>query len=314
MTTSLLSSTRTIRLGADIGGTKTEVVAIDQHNTVLHALRRPTGFGRDQVLATLFGLVRELLGNETLAERPIASLGIGIPGTVDTGSGTVANAVNVGLKDLAVAPLVEAELGLPASVENDVNAAAVGVHHLLGGGSADGTSAYLNLGTGLAAGFVSNGNLVRGATGAAGEIGHLPLDAVGGDACACGQSGCLELVASGSGIARQWPDNSLLPAASLFKAATDGDPLACAIQQRLFAGVATAVRVISLTFDPAVIHVGGGLNALGQPLLNGIRQELSRNSSSSAFMSGLALGQRVRLVPPGLPIGSVGAAICGNSN
>jgi len=87
MTTSLLSSTRTIRLGADIGGTKTEVVAIDQHNTVLHALRRPTGFGRDQVLATLFGLVRELLGNETLPSGPSRAWASESPGRWTPGRG-----------------------------------------------------------------------------------------------------------------------------------------------------------------------------------------------------------------------------------
>ncbi|MDI2033728.1 ROK family protein [Paenarthrobacter nitroguajacolicus] len=313
--TTVRTGTRTIRLGADIGGTKTEVVAIDDHNNVLHTLRRPTGFGKDQVLGTLFGLVRDVLGAETLLDRPVAGLGIGIPGIVDTDSGTVANAVNVGLKDLALGSVVTSALGLPVSVENDVNAAAVGAHHLLGAGQATGTSAYLNLGTGLAAGFVSNGQLVRGASGAAGEIGHLPL--LSGDldtACPCGQTGCLELVASGSGLARQWSGSGPWPAASLFDAALDGDPLALDVQQRFFAGVAAAVRVLGLTFDPGVIYIGGGLNSLGQPLLSGIRQELARAGAASPFLAGLALGHRVRLVPPGLPTGSVGAAICGNNS
>ncbi|MFI2566535.1 ROK family protein [Paenarthrobacter sp. NPDC018779] len=312
MTTSILTGTHTIRLGVDIGGTKTEVVALDDSNTVLRSLRRPTGFGKEQVLATLFGLVNDVLGTESLDERRVASLGIGIPGTVDPDSGTVANAVNVGLKDLDLGALVGSELGLPVSVENDVNAAAVGAHHLLGGGPK--SSAYLNLGTGLAAGFVNGGMLVRGASGAAGEIGHLPLGTGDPATCPCGQNGCLELVASGSGLARQWSGTGPWPAASLFQAALDGDRQALQVQQRFFAGVATAVRVLGLTFDPDVIYIGGGLNALGQPLLSGVRQELSRSSASSPFLTGLALGQRVQLVPSKLPTGSVGAAICGNNN
>ncbi len=96
-------------------------------------------------------------GAETLANCTVSGLGIGIPGTVDTESGYVANAVNVGVAGLELGSLVEAELGLRTAVENDVNAAAIGAHYLLADGDASGSSAYLNLGTGLAAGYVSKG-------------------------------------------------------------------------------------------------------------------------------------------------------------
>ncbi len=302
------SATRTVRIGVDIGGTKIEAVAVDQDCNVLHTVRRPTGFGNDALLSSLFGVLEELRGAENLAECALSGLGIGIPGTVNTESGYVANAVNVGVAGLDLGSLVEAEQGLPVAVENDVNAAAIGAHYLLSDGDASGSSAYLNLGTGLAAGYVGNGVVVRGASGAAGEIGHLPLG-MQGEECPCGQKGCLELIASGSGIARQWKGPGQWPAVSLFEAALDGDPLAQAVQQRLFEGAATAIRILGLTYDPVSIYIGGGLNALGQPLLNGIQRELARFSAPSPFLSGLALGDRVQLVPPGLPIGSVGAAI-----
>ncbi|MFK4637680.1 ROK family protein [Paenarthrobacter histidinolovorans] len=301
-------SSRTVRIGVDIGGTKIEAVAIDEDCNVLHAVRRPTVRGNEALLSTLFGVLKELRGAETLADCSVSGLGIGIPGTVDTASGYVANAVNVGVTSLALGSLVEAEQGLPVSVENDVNAAALGAHYLLADGDTSGSSAYLNLGTGLAAGYVSNGVVVRGASGAAGEIGHLPLGHQG-EECPCGQKGCLELIASGSGIARRWPAESQWPAVALFEAALDGDPLAKVVQQRFFEGVATAIRILGLTYDPSSIYVGGGLNALGQPLLKGIQRELVRFSSPSPFLGSLALGDRIQLVPQGLPIGSVGAAM-----
>ncbi len=195
-------------------------------------------------------------------------------------------------------------------MENDVNAAALGAHHLLSDRTCadQGSSAYLNLGTGLAAGLISNGGLVRGAAGAAGEIGHLPLG-ITQEPCPCGQTGCLELIASGSGIARQWTGDGEFPAVSLFEHALLGDPLAVAVQDRFFRGAAAAIRVLGLSVDPAVIYIGGGLNALGEPLLEGIHRELARTAGLSPFIAGLGLGRRVRLVPPGLPIGSAGAAL-----
>ncbi len=302
------SATQTARIGVDIGGTKIEAVAIDQDCKVLYTVRRPTGFGNETLLSSLFGVLDELRGAETLANCTVSGLGIGIPGTVDTESGYVANAVNVGVAGLELGSLVEAELGLRTVVENDVNAAAIGAHYLLADGDASGSSAYLNLGTGLAAGYVSKGVVVRGTSGAAGEIGHLPLG-LQGEECPCGQKGCLELIASGSGIARQWKGPGQWPAVSLFEAALDGDPVAKVVQQRFFEGVATAIRILGLTYDPAAIYIGGGLNALGQPLLSGIQRELDRFSAPSPFLSGLALGDRVQLVPQGLPVGAVGAAI-----
>jgi glucokinase len=297
-------------IGVDIGGTKTEAVAIDGNNNVLHTLRVPTGHGNQELLRTLFEVIKELRGASSLAGYSVANLGIGIPGTVDTATGNVKNAVNVHVDSLELGRLTQRELGLTVHVENDVNAAALGAHHLLssGGESTQLSSAYLDLGTGLAAGFISNGSLVRGVSGAAGEIGHLPTG-LHAEQCPCGQTGCLEMLASGSGIARQWDSSGPWPAVSLFEKALTGHPQATKIQNRFFQAAAAAIRVLGLTYDPSTIYIGGGLNALGQPLLSGLRQELARTEAKSPFLAGLALGQRVRLVPPGLPIGAVGAAI-----
>lgn len=304
------STLAVMRIGVDIGGTKTEAVATDSDHRILHTLRVPSGHGNRELLRTLFEVIEELRSADVLAGYSVANLGIGIPGTVDAATGHVSNAVNVRVASLDLGPLAQRELGLEVHIENDVNAAALGAHHLLSKGQDPKglSSAYLNLGTGLAAGFISNGSLVRGVSGAAGEIGHLPTG-LHAEQCPCGQTGCLEMLASGSGIARQWDGDGPWPAVSLFEKALMGHPQATEVQNRFFQAAAAAIRVLGLTYDPSTIYIGGGLNALGQALLSGLRQELVHTDAQSPFLTGLALGQRVRLVPPGLPIGAVGAAI-----
>jgi predicted NBD/HSP70 family sugar kinase len=108
--------------------------------------------------------------------------------------------------------------------------------------------AYLNLGTGLAAGLVLGGRLWRGSRGVAGEIGHIPVDPAG-PLCPCGQRGCLELMASGSAVARQWPPDEPKPVRALFAAADAGDALAIEVRARLVDNVAAAVRLLVLTVD-----------------------------------------------------------------
>ena len=105
------------------------------------------------------------------------AIGVGTPGTVDSASGHVGNIVNLDVVSLDMGPLVSQRSGVPAHVENDVNAAAVGAATVLGGADGmAGTIAFLNFGTGLAAGIVENGVLMHGYSGAAGEIGHIPVE------------------------------------------------------------------------------------------------------------------------------------------
>jgi predicted NBD/HSP70 family sugar kinase len=172
--------------------------------------------------------------------------------------------------------------------------------------------AYLNLGTGLAAGIVADGRLWRGASGIAGEIGHIPVDPAGA-LCPCGQRGCLETVASGSGVARMWPTEDPLPARALFAAAAAGDPEAQAVTLTLAEGIAAAVRILVLTVDVDAVVIGGGLSHIGRPLLDAVEGVLSRWAESSPFLASLALAERVRVVPEGSPVAALGAALIGGS-
>ena len=298
-----------MRLGIDIGGTKTDAVAVDDVGALAQRVRLDTGFGSAAVIETALAAVAGIGRLTALAPGDFASIGVGVPGLVDSASGHVAHAVNLGVERLELGLELERRLGAEVRVENDVNAAALGAYHLLG---LTGTMAYLNLGTGLAAGIVADGRLWRGAGGIAGEIGHIPVDPAGA-LCACGQRGCLETVASGSGVARMWPTEDPLPARALFAAAAAGDPEAQAVTLTLAEGIAAAVRILVLTVDVDAVVIGGGLSHIGRPLLDAVEGVLSRWAETSPFLASLALAERVRVVPEGSPVAALGAALIGGS-
>ncbi len=306
-----------MRIGIDVGGTKTAAVAVDAAGAVAHELQLPTALGEDGVLATICTAIEGIEAKAGLDAAAFASVGIGIPGAVDAATGRVSHAVNLGVEDLDLAALVAARIGREVRVENDVKAAALGAYHALreSPGPAGRTAvavhsmAYLNLGTGLAAGLVLDGELWRGARGVAGEIGHIPI--AEGPECPCGQRGCLELYASGSALARLWPSRDPRPVRALFDAADGGDTEAERVRRGFVASVASAVRILVLTTDVDLVVIGGGISNLGERLLGAVRAALDAQAATSPFLGSQDLSPRVRLVPRDVPVAAVGAAFVG---
>lgn len=299
-----------MRVGLDIGGTKTAAVVVGRDGSVLHRLTVSTGYGAEAVIRTAVLAVVELARLAGADTRAFESIGIGIPGIVDVATGRVSHAVNLGLRDVDLAGELAGRLGTAVHVENDVNAAAMGAFHQMGQSGLH-SLAYLNLGTGLAAGLVLEGRLWRGSRGTAGEIGHICLDQ-DGPLCACGQRGCLELVASGSGVARQWPTDDPRPVEALFRAVVAGEDGALEVWSRLARSVAAAVRVLVLTIDVERIVIGGGMTSLGEPLLAAVRGVLDAGAADSAFLSSLSLSERVAMVSGESGVtAAMGAALCG---
>ncbi|WP_328798987.1 ROK family protein [Puerhibacterium puerhi] len=306
-----------LAVGLDIGGTKTLAALLSPAGDVLAQARVPSTPGADGVVAGAVRAVRDVVaraGDAAAALGPVASVGVGVPGIVDPDAGSVRHAVNLGLGEepVALAERLADALGAGVVVENDLTVAAVGAAHLTpaaGGRPVD--LAYLALGTGLAAGLVLDGRVRRGAAGAAGEIGHVPVDPQG-PYCPCGQRGCLELYASGSAVAALWPTPDGRPApVALFAAAAAGDPDAAAARGRYAAAVAAAVRVLVLSVDVRHVVLGGGVAQLGRPLLDAVRRALDEQAATSPFLRSLGLAERVRLAPDHVPVAAVGAAVLG---
>lgn len=201
------SAPRSIRIGLDVGGTKIAGVALSPDGTHLGSIRRPTGWGDQAVVDAIVGAVDELAVSVGADACALRSIGIGIPGLVDAAAGRVLHAVNLGIAALDLADAVTAATGVPCAVDNDVKAAALGATSL----RPDTTPmAYLNLGTGVAAGIIVDGRIWRGARGTAGEVGHLVVQP-DGRVCPCGQRGCIETLCGGGALARAWGRPGALP-------------------------------------------------------------------------------------------------------
>jgi glucokinase len=297
-----------LRVGLDIGATKILGAVLDADGTIVAQARRDTLRGGDGVLASATTVLEILAAALDGALPP--RIGIGIPGIVDRHRGAVSHAVNLGLGVwFPLADRLADRTGATVVVENDLNAATWGAHVLCGADDL----AYVSLGTGLAAGFVLDGVLRRGAHGAAGEIGHVPVDP-DGPVCSCGQHGCLELSAAASALTAAWPtDSETSPAEALFAAAAAGHPEAVAVRGRFAAGVADAIRMLGLAVDPGVIIIGGGVAHLGEPLLAAVTAALRAQAATSPFLAELDLAARVRLIPAGVPVGAIGAAMIGDA-
>ena len=343
----LVAGGRRLRAGLDIGGTKILGVVIDDSPEegvqsiwrsesgetvrqidrnppvgettaaaagprIVATVRVPSGSGPDAVLDSAHAVLRALAEQCGIRTDEFASVGVGIPGTVDPPTGIVRQALNLGIEHLDLAADLRARIGREVHVENDVNAAAVGAAAVGGAvhGQAGGASlAYLNLGTGLAAGLVLDGALWRGAGGAAGEIGHVPIDPLG-PLCPCGQRGCIEVMASGSGIQRQWGGEPAPNAARMLDLAAGGDQKATEIVDRLVLAVASAVRLLVLTVDVDVVAIGGGLaGGFGETLLSSVRTRLREWQAASPFLASLDPAGRVVAVPRERPIAAIGAAL-----
>lgn len=298
-----------MRVGVDIGGTKIEGVVVDSAGAVLHQLRLPTGHGPDEVVESAVAVVDGLAAAAGCETSDFGSIGVGIPGTVDSASGLVSHALNLGVERLELGTVLSQRFGMPVRIENDVNAAALGAFHVLEQ-PPTASIAYLNLGTGLAAGLVLRGELWRGARGAAGEIGHILVDPAG-PLDLDGQRGGLEVVASGSGIARQWGSSEENTVTAVLDAADAGDVRAVEIRRRLFDGVAASVRILVLTVDVDLVVIGGGLAKLNHRLLDGVKGVIEDWEAQSALIQSLELHDRVRLIPADAPVAALGAAHLG---
>lgn len=290
-----------MRIGVDVGGTKVEAVAVDGSLRVLATFRGPSRSGPEGVTVGILEAVQHL----SSSVGPVDSIGIGVPGAIRLG--VVHHARNLSIRSFDLETAVAESTDTPVRVCNDVNAAALGSWALRGATSA--SFAYLNLGTGLAAGLVLDGQVWEGAGGVAGEIGYVSANPHGPTHVE-GLAGTLEGYASGSGVVAQWGTPGAT-ALDVFDAAAAGDPRAIAIREGVYFGAASAVRLLALTIGADTIVLGGGLSGLGDDLREGMAKHFTAWSDTSSLIASLKLNTITHILDTAQSVPAIGAAIAG---
>lgn len=281
-------------IGIDIGATHFTVLLSNFAAQVVweHELPIQISDGPNKILASVDQVFHLMLVETGIQREQIFAVGMGVPGPVVAGAGKVsAPPIMPGWDDFPIQTTCQSLWGYPVVVANDAELGAVG-EWAYGAGRGERNLAYIKVGTGIGSGLLLDGQIYRGATGTAGEIGHVTLDE-NGPLCTCGNKGCLEALAGGRAIAQkgyhavqsgQRTQLSLIqPASSI----TAKDVLAAArsgdlVSQRIFieAGTHLGTAIASLVnlFNPSMVVVGGSVAQIGDLLLEPIRKTIQQRS------------------------------------
>jgi len=278
-----------IILAIDIGGTQYGLALVSTEGEVLRKRKGATdrAGGAEWMVERILEESRALL-----KEKPVQACGIGFGGPVEFASQRVLSSTHVsGWEGVPLPAIIERELDLPAVVENDANAGALG-EFTFGAGRGCRHLVYYTISTGIGGGIVVDGEIYRGGDGRAGELGHVPVLAHG-PLCDCGNRGCLEALCSGKSIGqratkaalshprrgkgvRQAAGNGEITAKAVFDAARRGDSLAREIVQETCVYLGMGLGAAMNALGPDCIVVGGGVSRAGRTLFEPLRTQTGR--------------------------------------
>lgn len=304
-----------IAAGVDVGGTKVLAVAVGADGAVLAERRRPT----PSTTAGLLHVVESTVVELHRACGRVGVVGVGLPGLVDR-DGVLLSAPHLpAVRDVPVGALLAERLGRPVVVDNDSTFALVG-EHLVGAARGATDAVVLTLGTGIGAGLLLGGQVARGASGFAGEVGHTTL-VVDGLPCSCGRRGCWERYASGSalghagrmaaaagrapGLLALAGEPDAVAGEHVTTAARAGDLDALALVEELARWLAAGIGNLVLTLDVELVVLAGGLVAGGDVLLDPARRAFDAWAGGGAprppvRLAVAELGERAGAVGAGL--------------
>lgn len=268
----------------DLGGTGTKMAILNLEGEIVHKWDIPTDTSENgkNVVPNLAKSFHEKLEEWKLSKDDFLGVGMGAPGPVVDG-GIISRAVNVGWENYPLKNELEEHLGFPAFIDNDANCAAQG-EMWKGAGMGYHDLIFITLGTGVGGGIIANGNIVNGTNGAGGEIGHMTVQLDNGYPCNCGKQGCLESVASATGIVRLAMDhlkgnspserlkeiyekNGSVTSKDVFDLAKEGDEGALAIAERMAFYLGYAIGAMSTALNPKAVILGGGVSKAGETLV-----------------------------------------------
>ncbi|WP_068265552.1 ROK family protein [Janibacter limosus] len=286
------TDTRTPAIGIDIGGTKIAGALVDGEGRITHSERVATP--ADDTTAIIDATAQLITTLTEAADGEVAGVGIACAAFVDARAGHVWFAPNLPWRDLDLAAEVGSRVGRDVVVENDANAAAWGEYRFGAGSDCD-DMLLVTVGTGVGGGCINDDRLIRGAFGIGGEIGHVVLDP-SGPRCGCGNSGCLEVFASGTALVRNarelvtspsplgealrercGGDPDVLTGQDITELARAGDGAAVELLDELGTRLGQGIASICAVLDPGRIAIGGGVADAGDLLIGPTRTAFARH-------------------------------------
>lgn len=270
--------------GVDLGGTTVKMGLLTIEGELLDKWEIPTRkeHNGSLILPDIAESIKGKLTEKKIETEDVVGIGIGAPGPIDA-DGVVHKAANLGWDVFNIAQTLEGLSGIPVKAGNDANVAALG-EMWKGGGAGHKNLVAVTLGTGVGGGIIINGEILTGATGAGGEIGHIHMDDNETDTCGCGNKGCLEQYASATGVVRlanrhlqkSKKDSTLrkgeVSAKTVFDAVKAGDELACEIAEEFGCYLGKGLAAIAGVVNPEVFVIGGGVSKAGPILLEYIQK------------------------------------------
>lgn len=279
-------------LGVDIGGTTVKIGIVSEVGDIIKKWEIPTNLSNDakEIPNDIWNSIDQHLSELQIERENVIGIGAGAPGFVNTDTGEVAIAVNLGWKNFKLGEKLSSLSNLPVYVDNDANIAALGENWKGSGELVDNLIA-ITLGTGVGGGIIANGKIISGANGTAGEIGHMTVTDKG-EKCNCGRIGCLETIASATGIGRLAEEkvkaselteleavynaNGKLTAKDVFDAAGKQDQVALDVINYVTDVLGLTIANIATIINPSKIVIGGGVSKAGQALLLPLKKSFSR--------------------------------------
>ncbi|MFD3447237.1 ROK family glucokinase [Microbacteriaceae bacterium 4G12] len=281
-------------IGVDLGGTSVKMAFITTHGEIVHVWEIDTNKSDkgSHIPKDIATSIEQTLEQLNVTKSKLIGIGMGAPGPVNFKDGSIDVAVNVGWDNFPLKETLEKETSLPVVVDNDANIAAIGeVWKGAGQGAKD--VICVTLGTGVGGGIIVNGEIVHGANGASGEIGHITSVPEGGSPCNCGKTGCLETIASATGIVRLaieelsstneagilraiYNEQQTVSAKQVFDAANEGDTIANKVIAKVAFHLGLALANVANGLNPEKIVIGGGVSKAGDTLLIPLKEQFVR--------------------------------------
>ncbi len=284
-----LDSGSSLVMGVDLGGTKILAAVVDEHYGILGRAKRPTPAdqGGPAILAAIVAAIDQALLDARRDRSDIMAIGIGSPGPLDPVTGVIPFSANLNVRNWALGPDLSRALNRPVLLQNDVRVGGYGEYRLgAGRGHRNVLAAFV--GTGVGGCLILDGEILLGATGNAGEIGHIIVKP-GGPKCGCGRRGCLEALSSRTAIARRVgkaarrglssplaskvdKKSGKLKSGDLAAAMLAADPVAVAEIRRAARFLGLGIGGLINLIGPDVVIIGGGVTeALGEPFVDLVR-------------------------------------------